>query len=275
MIGVIIVVLAITTQARVQSSRTNETYRRMAAQYGGRCSPGGWFGRPSLRFVRNGAYVLVDIYSTGGKHPRYYTQLHVSWPDPHLRLEVFPEGIWSRVGRFFGMEDIQIGSRLFDEQYIIRGSDHQEVRAFLSEGVQWQIDKIRRLFGNNDVFVQVARGSLLIKKLSLIRRFEPLQEFLELSLELYEQALLTQHKGIEFVEEVIAEPLGETICQICGEDIQAEMVYCRRCKTPHHRDCWQYYGACSTYGCQETRHIVPKIARRAAAPVSSRGKQRR
>ena len=50
-----------------------------------------------------------------------------------------------------------------------------------------------------------------------------------------------------------------------GETITGDAVLCRRCKTPHHQDCWQYYGACSTYGCRETRYLRPgaKRAKRA------------
>ena len=84
----------------------------------------------------------------------------------------------------------------------------------------------------------------------------------QLSLELHQLAVSTQGAGIEFVDEATAQPIDEAICQICGEDITREMVFCRRCKTPHHRDCWEYYGACSTYGCQEKRFTVPKMARR-------------
>jgi len=26
-------------------------------------------------------------------------------------------------------------------------------------------------------------------------------------------------------------------------------VICVVCKTPHHRDCWEFVGSCSIYGC--------------------------
>ena len=51
---------------------------------------------------------------------------------------------------------------------------------------------------------------------------------------------------------------ASAICQICGDDITSDVVFCRSCKTPHHEDCWQYYGACSTYGCGQTRFLVSK-----------------
>ena len=72
--------------------------------------------------------------------------------------------------------------------------------------------------------------------------------FTQVALELYDQAMLTRSAGIEFLGEESAQLVVEAICQVCGEDIGEDMVVCPRCKTPHHRDCWQYNGGCSIYG---------------------------
>ena len=40
-----------------------------------------------------------------------------------------------------------------------------------------------------------------------------------------------------------------SVCQVCGEAIRGDHVACMKCDTPHHLDCWQYTGQCSTYGC--------------------------
>ena len=66
--------------------------------------------------------------------------------------------------------------------------------------------------------------------------------------------------GIEFEDDSQAQPVGSPTCQVCGEEITEDMVVCRRCKTPHHRDCWHYFGRCSTYGCGEERFYLPTIA---------------
>ena len=47
----------------------------------------------------------------------------------------------------------------------------------------------------------------------------------------------------------VGEAAEEVVCQICGDSITVDVVFCRSCKTPHHQDCWQYYGGCSVYGC--------------------------
>jgi hypothetical protein len=83
-----------------------------------------------------------------------------------------------------------------------------------------------------------------------------------LCLELFDQAMLTRSEGIEFVgSSHEAQLIEDPICQVCGEVVAADMVFCRRCRTPHHLDCWQYNGSCSIYGCRETRYAVPTVAR--------------
>jgi len=53
------------------------------------------------------------------------------------------------------------------------------------------------------------------------------------------------------VEVVTIAPGG--VCQVCGTTMEERVVFCAKCKTPHHEECWIYNGACSTYGCREIR----------------------
>jgi len=44
--------------------------------------------------------------------------------------------------------------------------------------------------------------------------------------------------------------IAQPICQICGDTIAAkDIVYCQKCMTPHHVDCWAYTNVCSTFAC--------------------------
>lgn len=42
-------------------------------------------------------------------------------------------------------------------------------------------------------------------------------------------------------------------CQVCGDPMRENIVGCARCSTIHHKDCFEYNGKCSTFGCAETR----------------------
>jgi hypothetical protein len=38
-------------------------------------------------------------------------------------------------------------------------------------------------------------------------------------------------------------------CPICGQALWGDPVYCQRCNTPHHVDCWRFAGQCAIYAC--------------------------
>jgi hypothetical protein len=42
-------------------------------------------------------------------------------------------------------------------------------------------------------------------------------------------------------------------CPVCLEKMDGRVVYCSRCRTPLHEECWSYLGMCATYGCREIR----------------------
>ena len=170
-----------------RSKKLDEVYRRVARVYGGRCAAGGIFSRPSVRFTRLGVTVLLDVYSTGGKHPTYFTQLHLGWPELELRLEVFPESFMRSLGKLLGTQDIIVGSPEFDRDYIIRGNDEPRIAELLTESVQIRIDVLRSFLGNGDIYVGAKAGTLLIKKREFIREFGTLKNFITLGLDLYDE----------------------------------------------------------------------------------------
>ena len=61
-------------------------------------------------------------------------------------------------------------------------------------------------------------------------------------------------EGVHWVDSGEKGVAGE--CQVCGMELRGSVVLCKMCRTPHHRDCWEYMGSCSTYACEETRYDV-------------------
>jgi hypothetical protein len=53
------------------------------------------------------------------------------------------------------------------------------------------------------------------------------------------------------VQEAIVSTSTGGECQVCSSTMETRIVYCARCRTPHHEECWVYAGMCSTYGCRE------------------------
>ncbi len=49
-------------------------------------------------------------------------------------------------------------------------------------------------------------------------------------------------------------PGAEAVCQVCGTAVEAaRRVVCRKCRVPHHDDCWAYNDGCSIFACGERR----------------------
>ena len=59
------------------------------------------------------------------------------------------------------------------------------------------------------------------------------------------------------------------VCRVCGARLSAPVVTCPRCESPHHADCWDYNGGCSTYGCREQVPMVVPEEPTAVTVVSS------
>ena len=252
--GVIAIVVA---ASAARAKELNETYAALARRFRGNFFEGTWFKRPSVTFDHGSTWVRVDIHSTGGKNPVHYTQVHIGWPEPGFRMEVYPDGFFTRIGKFLGgMEDVEIGSPDFDRDYVITTNSYNLLLESLTPEVQTVIDSLRKLGDNSQVYVAVRNYELLVKKQGLIDDLGTLVQLIEHAQQIYDAALVGQSKGIQILEVKTHTPtltMGDSaddiICQVCGDSITSDVVFCRSCQTPHHQDCWKYYGQCSTFGC--------------------------
>ncbi len=39
-------------------------------------------------------------------------------------------------------------------------------------------------------------------------------------------------------------------CPVCFTPLDARVKPCWRCRTPHHADCWAYFGGCAIFACE-------------------------
>ena len=270
----IVVALVVIAYLSYRSAEWRRAFLPLARQYGGELE---WAGLLAIRrgvtFQHRGYPIAADVYPAGNGHPLsgkrdslYFIELRAVWPERQTRCEVYADNVLSRLGRFLGMQDIEIGSQQFDADYVIHGRDPEHARRLLSPGVQSAIESVRRCCHDSDFYLNVCQGVLLIKKRLLGPRSEDLMAFTSQSLLLFDEALAATAKGgrgIEIFELSEAKPinLNASNCLICGEPIRDRVVYCRACRTPHHHDCWVYYGACSTYGCHCREFTTPRKKR--------------
>jgi len=233
-------------------------YQRLATHLTGRWHCGTWLQskRPTIWFEHAGFQAKLDLFPwDDSKNSGVYHRLVISgWPDPLARCEIFPERAVHRVTKLLGMVDFTIGSPEFDSRYIISGSQPDAVRKIITPAVQSVIENIRVLSTNDYVYMNLAGGKLEIRVRHRPGDYEDLARFVTQGLHLCDVMLPSTGHGIDFKP---SKPPTETpLCQVCGDDITEEPVYCKKCRTPQHLDCWRYYGGCAVYACGGKKAMV-------------------
>ena len=96
-----------------------------------------WFdtGKGTISGSVNGVQVSASAEVHGwGKSRHIRTTIEVSYPGtvPH-DLSLSPEGLFAKLGKMVGGQDIQIGDPELDRAFLIKGAFEEEVRPFLQE----------------------------------------------------------------------------------------------------------------------------------------------
>ncbi len=237
--------LLLNNKRATRKGQLNAFFRRLAARlHGSYTAAGMWHKYPTTRFRYGPTRVAVRVVR-GLKSREEITELTISWPDSDYRLDIFPDT---------ALAPPSSATAPFESEFVIRSNAEAETRRLLTPPVQGLIRVLRSMGAQPGLRISISGGRQLVQKPGNISSYEYLERLVRLTLDLFDQSMLTRAEGIEFVAETI-EWTSEIICQICGEQIIHDIVYCRQCRTPHHLDCWQYYGACSTYGCQQTDYL--------------------
>jgi hypothetical protein len=111
-----------------------EIWQQLSRELGGEFTRGDWRRGDRLE-VRHGEWTLtLDTFVVpAGKVYIPMTRMRAPFVNADkLWMKLHRASIFSSWGRFFGMQDIQIGIADFDEAYVIKGNDERKVRAFLA-----------------------------------------------------------------------------------------------------------------------------------------------
>ena len=239
--------------------RLRETFQQLAELYDGQLHDRQLFESPKVSFAYHGARALLSIYEANENETRFYTQLTVTVPEGWAhRLEIFPQRFAEGDVRYLNVDDIKIGDAAFDARYVVKSDDPVFARDALDARTRQAVDDLRNLLGNDRVLVSVNASRLMVRKQEILGSFDDLVVFCELACRLFDRLLerAQREAGIEIVDDPVVDPV-DPVCQVCGAKIPQEVrLYCRRCRTPHHKDCWEFNGQCSTYACGEKRNML-------------------
>lgn len=235
-------------------SQWNANYRKLNKRYGSKQPSGGvmygfFFSTPALMFDYGRTFGVLKSRRRWFSARSQCTQLKLTWPDVRFRFDLAAPPL---ANRSWGMKPVSLNESNA-KVFSVHSNQPEIATTMLSETVLWQLEQLKSLKNGPDLKVTIQRGEMFVSKSGYLKDYHILDDFLRLSLELFDQLMLVYSEGIDFVTSEEAIVCTDVKCPICSEQISQEMVVCPRCKTPHCLDCWEYNGQCATYACQETR----------------------
>jgi hypothetical protein len=242
--------------------RATISHRNVTAAVGVSSCFGQWGVRSTQIEVRERGLAAPEDPDSPFKWPLSAPEKHPAFA---FTCEIAPATFLQRAAYLIGRRRPLSDSPQFDLQYAIETDSPEHARRMLTRYVQVQIDRIRYFQGGNDVWIRFQNGVLTVSRRGVIRNERTLRQFVAMGLELHEQAIASYGVGIDVLH-ASSHPAGDAVCKVCGESFDGEeTVFCRVCNTPHHRDCWRYFGGCSVYACGERRfNRAPRLVRERA-----------
>jgi hypothetical protein len=237
--------------------RLREAFRAFAERRGGDLVDRPLFEPPRVAFVHGAARAVLSLYEApgGGAHTQIAFTVPQGWG---RRLEIFPESSRPDEPWVARDRDARLGDPAFDARWAVRADDAAFAREFLDGRTRQALEALRALGAGGHALVSLTPSRLLVRKAGALEPAADLDAFADLAGLVHDRVFFFWQRlsGIEILEESPPERPAEPVCRVCGAAIAPEArVTCRRCRTPHHRDCWEFNGQCSTYACGERRWV--------------------
>lgn len=107
-----------------------EIWRQLCDQIGGEYVKGGFWKADKLLVTVGPWTITLDTYTvSSGNSSTTYTRMRAPYVNADgFRFTIYRKSIFSGLGKLFGMQDIEIGEPLFDDEFIVKGSDESRVR---------------------------------------------------------------------------------------------------------------------------------------------------
>ncbi len=104
-----------------------------SAEIGGQYVEGGFWKGDKVEATHGPWTIILDTYTvSNGKTSTVYTRMRAPFVDPEgFRFTIYREGIFSDVGKWFGMQDIEIGDEAFDRDFILKSNQELKLRELL------------------------------------------------------------------------------------------------------------------------------------------------
>ena len=113
----------------------DEIWTQIAADIGGEFIDGGFWGKDVLTYKHGEWQIRLDTYVVStGQSSHTLTRMRAPFMNRDgLYFKISREGFLSSIGKFFGMQDIEIGDPFFDKQFVIKGNNPEKIKLLLAD----------------------------------------------------------------------------------------------------------------------------------------------
>jgi hypothetical protein len=132
-----------------------EIWRQFAIEIGATIVPGGFWKGDRIEATHGSWTVVLDTYTvSAGKTTITYTRMRAPYvTSDGFHFKIYREGIFSEIGKWFGMQDVTVGYEDFDRDFIIKGNDEGRLRQLFSN------QKVRELIAvQPEIYFSVEDG---------------------------------------------------------------------------------------------------------------------
>lgn len=166
-------------------------------------------------------------------------------------IHVAPAGFWHDLKHLFGITDYQTGDKAFDKDFEI----HVSSADFAARVLRKPLRSVLRTARDSGKFLwRLSPAGFLYRVVGWPPDRYELHRRLLTAFQLLEALPGVAAKDRPKAAEAPPLIFEDAACRVChGSLVQGKVVRCAKCTTPHHRDCWDFNGRCSTFGCGETR----------------------
>ncbi len=112
-----------------------EIWRKLSAELDARYVDGSWRRGDRIEVVHGPWTITLDAYTVmAGNTPLLFTRFRAPFVNAdRLRLRVYRSTIFSTIGKWLGMQDIEVGALQFDQDFVVQGSDEAMVKRFCAD----------------------------------------------------------------------------------------------------------------------------------------------
>lgn len=205
---------------------------------------------PLLRFTAGGRPAMLEYEP--GEEPSTRVRVLMPRRSPGVfRIFRVPRAS----SRFFGSHDLKIGHAEFDRiWYITARPDSLAQRIFTAERRDQVIESVLRIGALPAPSIEITRETLIVRAGGVLRREPEILAMAQTAIDFVGYVFnLGPEEGIAWVTGGEAEP---GLCPVCASALAEGVIFCDRCRTPQHEECWKYVGQCSTYACKGKRFVA-------------------